>query len=83
MGLLWQACLAFVAFSLCASSTYLLNDLMDLPSDRRHPHKRDRALASGRLPLVHGLALHTPAAGGRRRAGALLPWAFLGVLALY
>ena len=62
-----QGCLAFVAFSLCASSTYLLNDLMDLPSDRRHPHKRDRALASGRLPVVHALALIPAAVGGRRR----------------
>ena len=44
-------------FSLCASSAYLLNDLMDLPSDRHHPRKRQRALASGRLPLAHGLAL--------------------------
>ena len=50
LDLLAQALLAFLALSLCASSTYLLNDLIDLPSDRRHPHKKDRALASGRLP---------------------------------
>jgi 4-hydroxybenzoate polyprenyltransferase len=82
-GLLLHACLAFLAFSLCASSTYLLNDLMDLPSDRRHPHKRDRALASGRLPVVHALALIALLLAGAIVVGLLLPWAFLGVLALY
>ena len=83
VDLLLQALLAFLAFSLCASSTYLLNDLMDLPSDRRHPHKRDRALASGRLPLVHGLALYPLLLAGAFALGLLLPWPFLGVLGLY
>ena len=41
--------LAFAAFSLCASSVYLLNDLVDLKSDRAHPSKRLRAIASGKL----------------------------------
>ncbi len=49
------ACAAFVAFSLCASSAYVLNDLFDLDADRRHPHKRLRPFAAGRLPLVAGL----------------------------
>lgn len=42
----------FVALSVLASGTYLLNDVLDLPYDRGHPTKRKRALASGRLPLV-------------------------------
>ena len=42
----------FVALSILASGTYLLNDVLDLPYDRGHPSKRKRALASGRLPLV-------------------------------
>ena len=83
VDLLLQALLAFLAFSLCASSTYLLNDLMDLPSDRRHPHKRDRALASGRLPVAHGLALVPLLLAGAFAIGLLLPWPFLGVLGLY
>jgi phosphoserine phosphatase len=82
-GLLWQAFLAFLAFSLCASSTYLLNDILDLPSDRRHPHKRDRALASGRLPVVHALALIPSLLAGAVAVALLLPWAFLAALALY
>jgi len=46
--------LAFFAFSTCASSVYLLNDLLDLPSDRRHPRKRRRPMASGEIPAVQG-----------------------------
>ena len=50
-----NALLAFVAFSLCASSVYLLNDLIDLDADRRHPTKQNRPFASGALPIAHGL----------------------------
>ena len=39
----------FVALSACASGTYLLNDLVDLPHDRRHANKRHRPLAAGRI----------------------------------
>jgi 4-hydroxybenzoate polyprenyltransferase len=46
---------AFFAFSLCASGAYLLNDLLDLSSDRNHPRKHLRPFASGQLPLLHGL----------------------------
>lgn len=46
---------AMLAFSLCASSVYLLNDLLDLESDREHPSKRNRPLASGALPPMIGL----------------------------
>ncbi|WP_233862554.1 UbiA family prenyltransferase [Paraburkholderia adhaesiva] len=49
--------LAFVAFGFCASSVYLLNDLIDLEDDRHHPTKRNRPLASGALPLRWGVAL--------------------------
>jgi 4-hydroxybenzoate polyprenyltransferase len=47
----------FVAFSLCASSIYVLNDLWDAPADRLHPHKRHRPIASGRLPRWCALGL--------------------------
>jgi phosphoserine phosphatase len=42
---------AFVAFCLCASALYLLNDLIDIHEDRQHPRKRQRPLASGSLSL--------------------------------
>lgn len=43
--------LAFVAFSLCASSAYLLNDTLDVADDRVHPTKRRRPIAAGALPI--------------------------------
>jgi 4-hydroxybenzoate polyprenyltransferase len=46
--------LAFVCFSLCASSVYITNDLLDLASDRQHHRKRNRPFAAGHLPLIAG-----------------------------
>ncbi|EYD76136.1 integral membrane protein [Rubellimicrobium mesophilum DSM 19309] len=55
--LLGAALLAFVAFSLVASSVYVLNDLLDLQADRAHPRKRNRPFASGAVPIAHGTAM--------------------------
>jgi 4-hydroxybenzoate polyprenyltransferase len=46
---------AFASFSLCASSIYLINDLLDLPADRHHPRKRSRPFAAGQLSARSGL----------------------------
>lgn len=54
---LWHSVLAFIAFSLIASSTYVLNDLLDLNADRAHPRKRTRPLASGAVSIAHGTLL--------------------------
>ena len=54
--LVMQALLGFLSFSLCASSVYILNDLMDLNADRAHSNKKDRPLASGELPLHRAIA---------------------------
>lgn len=40
---------AWVAFTLCASAVYVINDLRDTDADRLHPHKRNRPIAAGRL----------------------------------
>ena len=45
------------AFSMLASSGYVLNDFLDREADRRHPKKRARPIASGRLPVPAALAL--------------------------
>ena len=54
---LLRVLIACVSFSLCASGVYLLNDLLDLEADRLHPTKKQRPLASGKLPLWVGLSL--------------------------
>ena len=46
---------AGVSFSLCASGVYLLNDLLDLEADRRHPRKRKRPCAAGLFPISYAL----------------------------
>ena len=48
--------ITFVAFCAAASGIYLINDLLDLESDRSHPRKRNRPFACGELPLQFGLA---------------------------
>lgn len=57
LPLLRETVVAFFSFGLCASSVYLLNDLMDLESDRRHPRKRFRPFAAGRLSLLSGVVV--------------------------
>jgi 4-hydroxybenzoate polyprenyltransferase len=54
-GALLRSVLAFFSFCLCASGVYLLNDLLDLDADRRHPRKRLRPFAAGTLPITAGL----------------------------
>jgi 4-hydroxybenzoate polyprenyltransferase len=54
-GLFLAALAAFIAFSLCASSVYVLNDLLDLSADRRHPKKKNRPFASGTLSAASGI----------------------------
>lgn len=44
-------------FSLAASAIYVINDLLDLPSDREHPWKCRRPFASGRLSILTGMAM--------------------------
>lgn len=73
----------FVAFCLCASSVYLLNDLIDLGDDRRHPRKRTRPFASGALPLSHGVALIPALLAVAFGLALALPREFLLVLGGY
>jgi 4-hydroxybenzoate polyprenyltransferase/phosphoserine phosphatase len=80
---LLAALLAFCCFSLAASATYIVNDLLDIEADRHHAQKRLRPFASGDLQPLAGLCvaavfLLLALAGAR-----LLPLAFLGWLLLY
>ncbi|HZD50378.1 MAG TPA: haloacid dehalogenase-like hydrolase, partial [Silvibacterium sp.] len=57
LPLILDALVAFVCFSLCASATYIVNDLLDIESDRRHHKKRFRPFASGDLPVTAGVGI--------------------------
>jgi 4-hydroxybenzoate polyprenyltransferase/phosphoserine phosphatase len=82
--LILDGALAFVLFGLCASSVYLLNDLLDLQDDRHHVGKRGRAFARGAIPLKSGLvAFPLLLAGAFAGAVALMPIGFVQALATY
>lgn len=77
---------AFLAFCLCASAVYIFNDIHDRVADRQHPHKRFRAIASGRLPLRVAVGsipvLIVAAAVVAVNAHPILPVVLLGYIAL-
>ena len=85
-----RACAAFGIFCLLSGVVYLLNDIVDRDSDRQHPHKARRPIASGALSvpaaLTAALALGALALAGAFALG--LPFlavaaGFLALLALY
>ena len=78
-----QALLAFVAFSLCASGVYVLNDLIDLQDDRRHRTKCQRPLACGAIPLHQGMLAVPVLLGSSLIIAGVVSWAFLAVLMGY
>lgn len=75
--------MAFVAFSLTASSVYVLNDLLDLNADRAHPRKRARPLAAGTLSIAFGTGLAPALAAAGLGISALISPDFLAVLVGY
>ena len=71
--------LAFLSFSLCASSVYIANDLLDLESDRAHPRKCSRPFASGQIPIWMGailapILIFSSFAIAQHVGGSFLPW---------
>lgn len=80
---IFQSLLAFVSFSLIASSVYVLNDLLDLRADRAHPRKRKRPFAAGTIPLARGLWLFWLPLFAGMGVAALLDTQFLMVMLGY
>ena len=82
-GLLAGTVLAFVALCLCASGTYVVNDLTDRDRDRRHPTKRTRPFASGALSPAFGAGLAGVLVAAAFSVSVALPPAFAFALAAY
>lgn len=83
LDLLLRSGLAFLAFCFAASAVYILNDLLDLEADRRHPRKRKRPFASGAASIPAGIAMVVALLGATTALAALLPLQFVGLLVLY
>jgi 4-hydroxybenzoate polyprenyltransferase/phosphoserine phosphatase len=83
LPLLLNALLAFLCFSLCASATYIVNDLLDIEADRRHPKKRYRPFAAGDLSATSGIAIVALFLAAAFTGAAFLPRAYIGWLLVY
>jgi 4-hydroxybenzoate polyprenyltransferase/phosphoserine phosphatase len=83
LPLILDAILAFFCFSFCASATYIVNDLLDIEADRRHPKKRFRPFAAGDLQVSTGVVLVLILLAAGFLGASFLPVAFLGWLILY
>lgn len=83
-ALIGQGLLAFLAFGLCASSVYVMNDILDLTDDRHHRLKRNRPFASGQLSIHAGLyAFPVLLAGAYAISLLMLPPLFTVVITVY
>jgi 4-hydroxybenzoate polyprenyltransferase/phosphoserine phosphatase len=82
-GALRDTTLGFLLFGLCASSIYIVNDLLDLHSDRAHPWKSRRPFASGKTSIPGGLFVSGLLAGSTIALGFWLNIQFGLVLLTY
>ncbi len=57
IGSILLAIAAFFAFSLTSSAIYVINDLVDIDADRRHPTKKNRPLAAGTVPILEAIVV--------------------------
>ncbi len=81
--LVFSTILAMISFSLIASMVYVMNDMLDVENDRKHPTKKERPFASGRLPLKTGFFLAPVLGLASFGVASTLGWSFVAVIALY
>jgi 4-hydroxybenzoate polyprenyltransferase len=81
--LLVRGFIAFIAFSLCASSVYITNDILDIEADREHPRKKNRPFASGALKIKTGVIIAILLFAIGFGISFLLPFYFSAALLLY
>ncbi|RMD84739.1 MAG: decaprenyl-phosphate phosphoribosyltransferase [Candidatus Dadabacteria bacterium] len=79
----FAALVAFAAFCLASSAAYVANDIADRDRDRRHPLKRDRPLAAGRVDTWRAARLAAVLGAGAFALAAWLGWRFSAVVAAF
>ena len=75
--------IAIISFNFCASSVYIVNDLLDLDSDRSHPQKKLRPFASGKLSIFYGALVAPILISASFLLGAVVGLDFLIILLIY
>lgn len=75
--------LGFVSFCLLSSSTYVINDLLDIKKDRLHPFKRFRPIASGKVSVIEAIIIFLILISGAFFLSAKLGMLFFSIAVLY
>lgn len=83
INVLLDALVAFVAFSLVASSVYMINDVIDVEADRAHPKKCKRPIAAGIVPVGLAYAASVVLFGGGIALSFVADWRLAIVLGVY
>ncbi|MFK7857899.1 MAG: UbiA family prenyltransferase [Granulosicoccus sp.] len=78
-----MALLGFLAFSMMASATYIINDLLDLASDRQNSTKQHRPLACGSISIKHGIMVSAGLLGAAVCLALILPPSFALLMLVY
>lgn len=78
-----EVTLGFIAFSFLASSTYVINDLLDVKKDRLHPFKRNRPIASGKVSVPEAIALFLILFTSSLLIAASIDILFVGIALIY
>ncbi len=80
---LWRALVMFAAFCCASSGTYYWNDILDVDSDRNHPVKQHRPIASGAVPLPTARVVGSALLVGSIVIALILGWRSAVAVAVY